>query len=156
MAKQFTLYDGVDSSKDNKKEGLKHLEEQKEKLINSLEIDEKMSSVQAPKNIVEYMKLAEAEDKEKAEIQTPKIKEDSIERSVDLEKTALKDEASKMIKQNLRNSASKKDSLVTSKPDSKKANMETVLNKFDTLEKKIDKVIKILLEDKEGNNDIKI
>jgi len=45
------------------------LEEKKQRLINALEVDEKMSTTQAPMNIVEYMQIAE--EQELAEVQTP-------------------------------------------------------------------------------------
>ena len=78
MSESYTLFDNTDDSMDKKK-----IETDKEKLINALEVDEKMSSVQAPNNIVEYMHLAEEEELAEVQPQEPKPESTTLAPSLD-------------------------------------------------------------------------
>lgn len=113
MSKPYTLFDSRDDDSIDKKK----IETDKEKLINALEVDEKMSSIQAPNNIVEYMQLAE--EQELAEVQSPKPKEVQTPEPKTISPTM----------------------------DNKTANMRTVIKRFDDIENKINKVIELLSKD---------
>ena len=107
MSESYTLFDNTDDSMDKKK-----IETDKEKLINALEVDEKMSSVQAPNNIVEYMHLAE-EEEELAEVQPQEPKPEPTTSAPSLD----------------------------TKEDKRLANMKTVIKRFDDIENKLNQIL---------------
>ncbi len=106
MSESYTLFDNTDDSIDKKK-----IETDKEKLINALEVDEKMSSVQAPNNIVEYMHLAEEEELAEVQPQEPKPEPTTLASSLD------------------------------TKEDKRLANMKTVIKRFDDIENKLNQIL---------------